>query len=166
MRQGRSGNILGQLGWWVGHLGGDSAQLTPVASYDSAALATIGSGGSVGREGPIVQIGAAAASRLGRVLRVPTERRRILIGCGVASGMAAAYNRWAAQHETVMAKSLLCAGTTWPGVWLAEDRRALDILCAREDVDGQRVGCGGLSGGGMRTVFLAGSDPRIRCAVR
>ena len=49
-------------------------------------------GGSVGREGPIVQIGAAAASRLGRVLRVPTERRRILIGCGVASGMAAAYN--------------------------------------------------------------------------
>jgi chloride channel protein, CIC family len=49
-------------------------------------------GGSVGREGPIVQMGAAAASRLGRLLRVPPERRRILIGCGVASGMAAAYN--------------------------------------------------------------------------
>jgi chloride channel protein, CIC family len=49
-------------------------------------------GGSVGREGPIVQIGAAAASRLGGALRVPAERRRILIGCGVASGMAAAYN--------------------------------------------------------------------------
>ncbi len=49
-------------------------------------------GGSVGREGPIVQIGAAAASGLGRILRVPAERRRILIGCGVASGMAAAYN--------------------------------------------------------------------------
>jgi dienelactone hydrolase len=77
----------------------------------------------------------------------------------------AAYNRWAAQHEPIMAKSLLCAGTTWPGVWLAEDRVALDILCAREDVDPARVGCGGLSGGGMRTVFLGGSDPRIRCAV-
>jgi dienelactone hydrolase len=77
----------------------------------------------------------------------------------------AAYNRWAAQHETIMAKSLLCAGTTWPGVWLAEDRVALDILCARDDVDPERVGCGGLSGGGMRTVFLAGSDPRISCAV-
>jgi dienelactone hydrolase len=64
-----------------------------------------------------------------------------------------------------MAKSLLCAGTTWPGVWLAEDRVALDILCARDDVDPERVGCGGLSGGGMRTVFLAGSDPRISCAV-
>jgi dienelactone hydrolase len=77
----------------------------------------------------------------------------------------AAYNRWAAQHESIMAKSLLCAGTTWPGVWLAEDRRALDILCARQDVDRERVGCGGLSGGGMRTVFLGGTDPRIRCAV-
>lgn len=49
-------------------------------------------GGSVGREGPIVQIGAAATSRLARILRLPTERRRILIGCGVAAGMAAAYN--------------------------------------------------------------------------
>ncbi len=49
-------------------------------------------GGSVGREGPIVQMGAALTSWLGRRLRVPVERRRILIGCGVASGMAAAYN--------------------------------------------------------------------------
>ena len=77
----------------------------------------------------------------------------------------ASYNRWAAAHESVMAKSLFCAGTTWPGVFLAEDRRALDVLCAREDVDAARVGCGGLSGGGMRTVFLGGTDARIRCAV-
>ena len=76
-----------------------------------------------------------------------------------------AYNQWAAGHEAVMAKSLFCAGTTWPGVFLAEDQRALDVLCAREDVDPERVGCGGLSGGGMRTVFLGGVDPRIRCAV-
>lgn len=76
-----------------------------------------------------------------------------------------AYNRWAASHETVMAKSLFCAGTTWPGVCLAEDRAALDVLCARDDVDTERVGCGGLSGGGMRTAFLGGTDSRIRCAV-
>ena len=76
-----------------------------------------------------------------------------------------AYNNWAAEHETIMAKSLFCAGTTWPGVFLAEDQRALDVLCARKDVDAERVGCGGLSGGGMRTVFLGGLDPRIRCAV-
>jgi dienelactone hydrolase len=76
-----------------------------------------------------------------------------------------AYNKWAAEHESVMAKSLFCAGTTWPGVFFAEDRTALDILCAREDVDAHLIGCGGLSGGGMRTVFMGGLDPRIRCAV-
>jgi len=65
----------------------------------------------------------------------------------------------------VMAKSLFSAGTTWPGVFFAEDRKALDILCAREDVDPGRIGCGGLSGGGMRTVFMGGLDPRIKCAV-
>ncbi len=76
-----------------------------------------------------------------------------------------AYNQWAADHESVMAKSLFCGGTTWPGVFLAEDRIALDILCAREDVDADRVGCGGLSGGGLRTAMMGGVDPRIKCAV-
>lgn len=76
-----------------------------------------------------------------------------------------AYNIWASDHEHIMAKSLFCAGTTWPGVFFAEDRIALDILCARKDVDASRIGCGGLSGGGMRTVFMAGLDERIKCAV-
>lgn len=76
-----------------------------------------------------------------------------------------AYNRWAGDHEHIMAKSLFCAGTTWPGVFWAEDRKALDILSARQDVDAGRIGCAGLSGGGMRTVFMAGLDDRIRCAV-
>jgi dienelactone hydrolase len=76
-----------------------------------------------------------------------------------------AYNEWAKEHEHIMAKSLFCAGTTWPGVFLAEDQRALDVLCAREEVDTARVGCCGLSGGGMRTAFLGGLDSRIRCAV-
>ena len=76
-----------------------------------------------------------------------------------------AYNKWAGQHEHIMAKSLLCAGTTWPGVFFAEDQKALDILCARKDVDANRVGCGGLSGGGLRTVMMGGIDPRIKCAV-
>jgi dienelactone hydrolase len=76
-----------------------------------------------------------------------------------------AYNRWAGNHEHIMAKSLFSAGTTWPGVFFAEDRIALDILCSREDVDAERIGCGGLSGGGMRTVFMGGIDPRIKCAI-
>jgi len=75
------------------------------------------------------------------------------------------YNAFAAMHEHIVAKSLFSAGTTWPGVYLAEDRVALDILCSRNDVDPRRIGCGGLSGGGMRTVYLAGLDDRIRAAV-
>jgi len=76
-----------------------------------------------------------------------------------------AYNDWAGQHEHIMAKSLFSAGTTWPGVFFAEDQKALDVLCAREDVDASKIGCGGLSGGGMRTVFMGGLDERIKCAV-
>lgn len=76
-----------------------------------------------------------------------------------------AYNEWAGDHEHVMAKSLFCAGTTWPGVFFAEDRNALDVLCARPDVDANRIGCGGLSGGGLRTVLMGGLDDRIKCAV-
>ncbi len=74
------------------------------------------------------------------------------------------YNKFAAEHEHLMAKSLFCAGTTWPGVFTFEDQRALDYLCSREDVDADRVGCAGLSGGGLRTVYLGGIDDRIRCA--
>ena len=77
----------------------------------------------------------------------------------------AKYNQWAGEHETEMEKSLICAGTTWPGVYVVEDQRALDVLCSLPGVDGSKVGCAGLSGGGMRTVFLAGLDDRIKCSV-
>lgn len=77
----------------------------------------------------------------------------------------AAYNKWAGEHEHVMAKSLFCSGTTWPGVFFAEDKIALDILSARPDVDADKIGCSGLSGGGLRTVYMAGLDSRIKCAV-
>jgi dienelactone hydrolase len=77
----------------------------------------------------------------------------------------AEYNAWAGAHEQIMAKSLFSAGTTWPGVFLYEDQCALDVLSARRDVDSERIGCGGLSGGGLRTVFLAGLDERIKAAV-
>lgn len=75
------------------------------------------------------------------------------------------YNEWASQHEHIMAKSLFSAGTTWPGVFFAEDQKALNILAVRPDVDANRLGCGGLSGGGLRTVYMGGLDPRIKCAV-
>jgi dienelactone hydrolase len=77
----------------------------------------------------------------------------------------AKYNAFAAAHEHIMEKSLLSAGTTWPGVYLVEDQRALDVLCSRSEVDASRIGCAGLSGGGMRTVFLGGLDDRIKVAI-
>ena len=52
----------------------------------------IGGGGSVGREGPIVQIGAALGSTLGGVVRVSESRRRVLVACGAAGGIAATFN--------------------------------------------------------------------------
>lgn len=75
------------------------------------------------------------------------------------------YNIWAAEHEHVMAKSLFSAGTSWPALFFGEDRISLDILCDRDDVDANRIGCGGLSGGGVRTNFMGGLDSRIKCAV-
>jgi len=75
------------------------------------------------------------------------------------------YNSWAAEHEHILSKSLFCGGTTWPGVFLAEDISAVDVLSNRPDVDPDRIGCGGLSGGGLRTVYLGGADPRVKCAV-
>src|SRR5262249_959193 len=67
------------------------------------------------------------------------------------------YNKFAAEHESLMAKSLFCAGTTWPGVFTAEDERALDYLCSRDDVDPARVGCGGLSAAAFEQSIWAAS---------
>ncbi|MDA2916409.1 chloride channel protein [Nitrospinae bacterium AH_259_B05_G02_I21] len=53
---------------------------------------TIGSGGSVGREGPIVHIGSALGSALGQMLKVSGERLRTFVGCGAAAGIAATFN--------------------------------------------------------------------------
>jgi len=53
---------------------------------------TIGSGGSAGREGPTVQIGAAIGSIFGQLFHLSTERTRVLVGCGAAAGIAASFN--------------------------------------------------------------------------
>jgi dienelactone hydrolase len=107
----------------------------------------------------------AFASRRVRVGDLPAVIRKDLKEVNPESeAEIAAYNRFAADHEDLMSKSLFSAGTTWPGVFTAEDQRALDYLCSRDDVDPSRVGCAGLSGGGLRTVYLAGLDDRIRCA--
>ncbi|MDB6115669.1 MAG: Chloride channel core, partial [Lacunisphaera sp.] len=57
-----------------------------------AALFSIGSGGSIGREGPLVQLAAVMASLLGRWRQLPPLRQRLLVACGASAGIASAYN--------------------------------------------------------------------------
>ncbi|MFZ0873953.1 MAG: chloride channel protein, partial [Pseudonocardiaceae bacterium] len=57
-----------------------------------ASALCIGVGGSVGREGPIVQIGSAMASAFGQRVRMPENRLRILVACGAAGGISATFN--------------------------------------------------------------------------
>jgi CIC family chloride channel protein len=57
-----------------------------------ASAICIGSGGSVGREGPIVQIGSALGSTLGQILRLSEDRVRNLVACGAAGGISATFN--------------------------------------------------------------------------
>ncbi len=57
-----------------------------------ASAITIGTGGSVGREGPIIQIGSSLGSTVGQFFKVPTNRMKTLVGCGAAAGIAAAFN--------------------------------------------------------------------------
>ncbi len=52
----------------------------------------IGSGGSIGREGPLVQLAATVASKIGQWTQAPIPRLRLLVACGAAAGIAAAYN--------------------------------------------------------------------------
>ena len=53
---------------------------------------SIGSGASLGREGPTVALGAVIASEVGHRLSLTEHQVRTLIGCGVAAGIAASFN--------------------------------------------------------------------------
>ena len=57
-----------------------------------SSIFTIGSGGSIGREGAMVQLAAMVGSTLGRILSFPARTRRLLVACGAAAGVASAYN--------------------------------------------------------------------------
>jgi CIC family chloride channel protein len=75
----------------VAERGGRIRPQVPVVKALASALC-IGSGGSVGREGPIVQIGSALGSLAGQLARLPARRLRLLVACGAAAGIAATFN--------------------------------------------------------------------------
>ena len=63
----------------------------PILVRCTSSLLSIASGGSIGREGPMVQLSSMLASWLGRLIHMPTPRLRLLVACGVAGGIASAY---------------------------------------------------------------------------
>ena len=62
------------------------------AARVSAAAVTIGSGGSVGREGPIIHIGSFVGSTVAQLMRLTRERERVLMSCGAAAGISATFH--------------------------------------------------------------------------
>ena len=83
----RSSNLLEVVVAGDGRLPFRSALVKGLSS-----LITISSGGSIGREGGITQLTATVASKWGQLFKWPPYRLRLLVGCGAASGIAAAYN--------------------------------------------------------------------------
>jgi dienelactone hydrolase len=77
----------------------------------------------------------------------------------------AAYNASAGHFEHIVAKYCTMLGTSLAGLISFEDRIAIAYLAGRKDVDAARIGCAGLSGGGLRATLLQASCERIRAAV-
>ncbi len=75
----------------VSQRGGRIRPVVAVVKSLASALC-IGSGGSVGREGPIVQIGSSLGSTIGQLTRSPEARMRLLVACGAAGGISATFN--------------------------------------------------------------------------
>jgi CIC family chloride channel protein len=85
------GHGVPEVMYAVAHKGGRIAPQVSLVKALASALC-IGGGGSVGREGPIVQIGSAAGSTIAQVLGLNTPRMRLLVACGAAAGISATFN--------------------------------------------------------------------------
>ncbi|SEN15228.1 alpha/beta hydrolase family protein [Paenibacillus sp. OV219] len=56
-------------------------------------------------------------------------------------------------------------GRSLTGMWTWDLMRLVDYISGRADCDAEKIGCGGLSGGGLQTLWLAAMDERIGCAI-
>ncbi len=101
------GLMVGLVLWWgrarvSGHgtsalieavaLKGGQVEPKPILLAVVAGIATVGSGGSLGREGPMVSLGSMLSSWFGSRFGLSPQRVRILLGCGAAAGVASLYN--------------------------------------------------------------------------
>ena len=101
-----------------------------------------------------------ARDRLIREARTIVEKKRAFedaITDAVNGAVCSFY-----EHHT--AKTITATGATWPGIHVWDEMRTVDYLLSRPDVDGARIGCVGLSGGGFRTAMAIAADARIKVA--
>ena len=85
------GHGVPEVMYAVNRLGGRMRPQVPLVKSLASAVC-IGAGGSVGREGPIVQIGSALGSITGQLMRLSEEHLRLLVACGAAGGISATFN--------------------------------------------------------------------------
>jgi dienelactone hydrolase len=83
----------------------------------------------------------------------------------ISADRIAAFNQRSGQSEQLVGRTILAAGFTWPGIIFWDDVRTVDYLTTRPEVDPKRIGCVGLSVGGLRSCHLAALDDRIKAAV-
>lgn len=69
-----------------------------------------------------------------------------------------------AENEGLV-RNIMFTGRTLAGLIIDDDRRTVDYLCSRSDVDAKRIGCVGLSYGAYRANYLGGLDERIKAAI-
>ena len=102
------------------------------------------------------------------------ERRMLLDGdpvdwrerpATIRPARVAEFNRRSGESEALVARTIYAAGFTWSGVMFTDDVRTVDYLVSRPEVDPDRIGCVGLSVGGLRSCHLAALDDRIKAAV-
>jgi dienelactone hydrolase len=75
------------------------------------------------------------------------------------------YSHICGYMEQLVVRHILAAGLTWPGIMFHDDRKSLDYVLTRPEIDPERIGCCGLSIGAFRSLHLAGMDSRIKCVV-
>jgi len=75
------------------------------------------------------------------------------------------FNQRSSANEQLMARTIMTAGATWAGILLWDDIRTVDYLVTRPDVDAKRIGCVGLSVGGLRACYLTAADARVKAGV-
>ena len=76
-----------------------------------------------------------------------------------------AFNEGARELSPVLNQNANFAGLSWMGLVVWDDRRALDYLCSRPEVDPDRIASAGLSGGGWRSTYLCGAEPRLAAGI-